>query len=135
MSLEEIFKNIPKPKKRQLIKSLKKIRKFSLRAAKFSRRKGCYVVITNNVKCLDCGLENFGHRLGCTECSKDLKKIIKGVVYGAFLNTGKIGKDRTKPVISEHEFITYKDLHKRIVAGERFYDIGLEAELTVKHFK
>lgn len=135
MSLESLLAKFPKISKKSQTRILKKSRKFKLRVAKFSRRDGCYVVSTGNVKCLDCGFENVGHRLGCTECRAigglDGKR---GVIYGATLNTGKINKDRVKPLIEQHEFITYHDLFNRIKAGDRFFDIGLRAELTVKHF-
>lgn len=135
MNLEELFKNIPKPKKKAQVKSVKSMRKWILRIDKFNRRKGCYVVSTGSVKCLDCGLVNYGHRMGCTECSRDLNNVKKGVVWGACLNTGDIGKARRQPILQAYDFISYKDLHKRLVAGDRFYDVGYKTELTVKNFK
>lgn len=135
MSLEELFKKIPKPKKKAQVKSLKKMRKWVLKIHKFNQRKGCYVVSTGDVKCLDCGLVNFGHRMGCTDCSRDLKNVKKGVVWGAALNTGPIGKARGQPIIQEHVFITYKDLHERLKAGDRFYGVSEKTELTLKHFE
>lgn len=132
MSLESLFAKFPKISKKVTTKNLKKIRKMRLRMTKFNRRDGCYVVSTGNVKCLDCGHENYGHRLGCTECRNDMKR---GVVWGAVLNTGKINKERLKPLIEHHEFITYADLYKRIKAGDRFYDTSQRIELTVKHFE
>lgn len=135
MSLESLLAKFPKISKHARTKSLKKCRKFILRVSKFSRREGCYVVSTANIKCLDCGYETFGHRLGCPECSAvgglDGKR---GVVYGALLNTGKINKQRLKPLIEHHEFIPYTDLFKRIKAGDRFYDTNSRTELTIKNF-
>lgn len=133
MSLKSILASFPKPPKKVRERNLKILRKKALRIAKFNRRKGCYVISTGQTKCLDCGHENYGHRLGCGQCRIEGMK--KGVVWGACLNTGPIGKERMTPTISTHDFISYKDLHNRIVAGERFFDIGSETELTVKNFE
>lgn len=133
MSLKDILASFPKPQKKVMEKNRKILRKKALRIAKFDRRNDCYAISTQQTKCLDCGHENYGHRLGCGQCRIEGMKL--GVVWGACINTGPIGKDRHTPTISTHEFVSYKDLYKRIVAGERFFDISSETELTVKNFE
>ncbi len=134
MSLAELFAKIPPQKKKDKVRVLKKFRKARLIMSKFARRPGCYVVSTGNTKCLDCGLVNFAHRLGCTVCR--LEAMEKGVQHGALINTGKLNtKDRFKPLMAQTEFIPYSALYKRLIAGERFYDTSQQTELTLKHFK
>ena len=132
MSLAEIFDKIPKPKKRQVWKSQKQQRKLKIRARKWFKR-GLFIVSTGDTKCLDCGRINFGHRLGCN-CMPPVEQK-EGVVYGGALNTGELGDGRMQPTIQTSEFITYKELYKRIIAGNRFYDISNRVELTAKHFR
>lgn len=133
MTLEDLFKKLPKPAKRYVEARNKAMRKRALRAIKFDRRDACYVVHVGNTKCLDCGLQNFGHRLGCSQCRFDDMKF--GVVYGACVNSGKLNKERLKALMEHSYFISYRDLHTRMIAGDRFYDISSEKELTLKQFE
>jgi hypothetical protein len=134
MSLAELFAKIPPQKQKDKVRVLKEFRKERLIMSKFARRPGCYVVSTGNTKCLDCGLVNFAHRLGCTVCR--LEAMEKGVQHGALINTGKLNtKDRFKPLMAQTEFIPYSALYKRLIAGERFYDTSHKTELTLKHFE
>ncbi len=134
MGLSELLAQAPKPSNRNRAKCSRKSFKQSLRIAKFNKRPGCYVVATGYTKCLDCGLINAMHRLGCTVCT--LADMKQGIQHGAYLNMGPINtKDRFNPVMQQQEFITYRDLHKRIIAGERFYDFSNRVELTLKNFE
>lgn len=134
MSLAELFAKIPAKKQKDKVRSLKKMRTSRLIMSKFARRPGCYVVSIGNTKCLDCGLVNYAHRLGCTVCQLEAMK--KGVQHGALINTGKLNtKDRFKPLMAQTEFIPYSALYKRLIAGERFYDTSQKTELTLKHFE
>lgn len=132
MFTEAFMNKFPTPTAKQRHHSKKHAFKMTMKVVKFSRRPDCYVVHSGNVKCLDCGWENYGHRLGCGKC--DLKDMKLGVVYGAYVNTGKLNKGKG-PLLDQTEFVKYADLLKRIEAGQRFYDIGLKAELTVKNFQ
>lgn len=133
MSLEEIFAKIPKPTKKQKYRNRKRVRKFACRVKKWAKRTGCYVVSSGNTLCLDCGELAFGHRLGC-RCMKP-GQLSKGVSYGASLSTGEIGRGRRKPLIQESDFISYRDLFKRLQAGDRFFDISERRELTCRDFE
>lgn len=133
MSLAALFAKIPRQKKKDEVRSLKKVRTSRLIMSKFARRPGCYVLSTGNTKCLDCGLVNYAHRLGCTVCQ--FEQMEKGVQHGALINTGQLNtKDRFKPLMSEYEFISYSEIYKRLISGERFYDTAKKTELTLKHF-
>lgn len=134
MSLEEIFAKIPKISKKRIVKGLKQRRKFCCRARKWVKRDGCYAISTGDTKCLECGKIAFGHRLGCSCFVRGQPH--KGVVHGAAINIGEIGrKDRWSPLIQQSEFISYRDLFKRLQAGDRFFDFGKKRELTVSDFQ
>lgn len=132
--LEELFAKIPKIKPKSLAKSIRRIYKARIRLAKFSQREGCFVVLTDYTKCLApaCGAVSGMTRLGCPVCRG------MNISWGVCINTGKIEKDRMKCAVQEHEFITYKELKKRLISGQRFLDGGQikPVEITLKsHFK
>lgn len=133
MSLEDIFAKIPKPKKERNYHHRKQARKFRCRLRKWVKRTGCYVVSTGVTHCRDCGQDAYGHRLGC-RCMK-VGQPSQGVAWGASLNTGEIGNGRETPLIQESAFISYRDLYRRLVAGDRFFDVSDRRELTCNDFK
>lgn len=131
MSLEEIFAKIPKQANKSRVRSLKRIRKGRIRAVKFSKRKDSFVILTGYTRCKDCGVISGLTRMGCPECRG------LNIDWGILVNAGLIEKNRFKCAVQQTEFITYKELHKRLISGERFLDAGSlkPLEITLKHFK
>lgn len=133
-TLNDFISKFPKVTKKQMYKSQKRLFKFRRRLKKWVKRSGCYVVSSGNTKCLECGKIEYMHRFGC-KCM-EIGKPHKGVVYGAALNTGAIGgKSKFDPIISESDFISYKDIYQRIKNGDRFIDLSCRKELNEGHFK
>lgn len=122
--LEQLFNKIKKPSKKIHLRSLKRVRKSRLKMVKFSQQKDCYVLATGYSKCLDCAVVIGLNRMICNDCFKG-QKIDKGVQYGVLIAQCKITKNRFKaPVPFESPFVSYQEIYKRIIAGDRFIDVN-----------
>lgn len=134
MGLAEILKNVKGPEKKVRAKNRKSVRKFGSKVKKFFNRPGQYVVGVGQTKCLTCNWEAFGHRLGCGQCSLE----VMNIEHGASISTESINTARNKravPLMGKTQFISYKEILRRLKEGDRFFDISSKKELTVQDFE
>lgn len=103
------------------------------------KSKGGIALSVGWTKCLDCGKVEGMQRLGCScvdmaraMSDKEYAASLKWVVHGSFVIDG-LNED------SSHisgAFLSHKELHSRLLAGERFFDGVSEInEITLAMFE
>lgn len=124
--LESLF---PRCDKRQRYKIKKRQDKRFRRIKGFAKRKGCYVVDTGYTRCKLCEKVQGMHRLGCS-CSNTAV----AVEYGGYMYSGNVLVLKKKRTYEHGEWISYKDLKRRLIAGDRFIDATSAKPVTLKNF-
>lgn len=108
----------------------KKNRKRFLKIKKAAKRRNHFILSGTFTRCKECGHTEYLSRLGCARC-----KSRNGLVeHGAYVYYGEIKTENKRRVYENEEFCTYKQIHHRLIAGDRFFDWVTAKEITIKNF-